>query len=52
MVEHDVQLTKPEHYGVKGLVNDWFKSYLSDRKQFVSVNSCDSNLTSVSYGVP
>ena len=52
MVEHDILLTKLEHYGVRGLANDWFKSYLSDRKQFVSINSHDSNLASVLYGVP
>ena len=37
-VECDILLTKLEHYGVRGLANDWFKSYISDRKQFVSVN--------------
>ena len=52
MVEHDILLTKLEHYGVRGLANDWFKSYLSDRKQFVSINGHDSNLASVLYGVP
>ena len=51
-VEHDIILTKLEHYGVRGLANDWFKSYLSDRKQFVSINGHDSNLASVLYGVP
>ena len=51
-VEHDILLTKLEHYGVRGLVNDWFKSYLSDRKKFVSINGRDSNLVSVLYGVP
>ena len=52
MVEHDILLTKLEHYGVRGLANDWFKSYLSDRKQFVSINGHDSNLASVLYDVP
>ena len=33
-VEHDILLTMLEHCGVRGLANDWFKSYFSDRKQF------------------
>ena len=51
-VEHDTLLTKLEHYGVRGLANDWGKSYVSDRKQFASINGHDSNLASVLYGVP
>ena len=51
-IEHDILLTKLEHYGVRGLANDWLKSYLSDRKQFVSINGHDSNLAFVLYGVP
>ena len=31
-VEHDILLSKPEHYGIHGLANEWFKSYLSNRK--------------------
>ena len=52
MVEDDILLTQLEHYNVSGLANDWFKSYLSDRKQFVSINYHDSNLAPVLYGVP
>ena len=47
-----ILLTKLKHYGIKGLANDWFKYYLSDRKQFVSINGHDSNLALVLYGVP
>ena len=51
-VEHDILLTKLEHYGVRGLRNDWFKSYLSDRNKFVSINGHDLHLAPVLYGVP
>ena len=40
------------HYGIRGLVNEWFKSYLSNRKQYVSINGYDSNLADVKFGVP
>ena len=50
-VEHDILLTKLEHYGARKLADDSLKSYLSDRKQFVSINNYDSNLASVLYGV-
>ena len=52
MVEHDILSTELEHYGVRGLANYWFKSYLSDRKQSVSINDHDLNLASALYSVP
>ena len=39
-------------YSICGLANDWFKSYLSNRKQYVSINGFDSNLADVEFGVP
>ena len=51
-VEHDILLAKLEHYGIRGMANNWFKSYLFNRKQFVSINGHISNQTSVKYGVP
>ena len=32
--------------------NSWFKSYLSNRKQFVSINGYDSGLAEIKCGVP
>ena len=34
------------------MTNNWFKSYLFNRKQFVSINGHASNQISVKYGVP
>ena len=51
-VDHNILLKKLEHYGVRGLANDWFKSYLLNRKQYVSINGTDSNLADIQFGVP
>ena len=37
---------------MRGLANKSFKSYLSDSKQYVSINAYDSNLTDGKFGVP
>ena len=50
--EHDILLAKLEHCSICDLANKYFKSYLLDRKQFVSINGHESNQTSVKYGVP
>ena len=51
-VNHDILLTKIEHYGIRGIALDWFKSYLMDRKQYVSVNGSNSSYLNVTCGVP
>ena len=51
-VEHDILLSKLEHYSICSLANYWFKCYLSNRKQYVSINGYDSNLADVKFGVP
>ena len=42
MVDHGILLNKLEHYGVRGHLLAWFKSYLSDREQYVYVNGTSS----------
>ena len=51
-VDHTILLKKLEHYGVRGLANNWFKSYLTNRQQFVSINGFNSTLKVMKYGVP
>ncbi len=51
-VNHKILLSKLEHYGVRGCALEWFRSYLSDRKQYVTVNGSNSNLLSITCGVP
>ena len=53
-VSHDILLEKLNHYGIRGIANDYldrFRSCLSDRTQFVSINGFNSNCKTVKYGV-
>ena len=43
---------KLEHYGIKGIANELFKSYLTAQTQFTSVYGFDSEYRNMKYGVP
>ena len=51
-VDHNILLEKIQHYGIRGIAHQWFKSYLENRKKFVSTSGPESELASVNYGVP
>ena len=51
-IDHQILLAKLNHYGIHGVSNDWFKSYLSDHSQYVSINGCKSGLAAKNCGVP
>ena len=51
-VNHDILLQKLEHYGIRDVALSWFKSYLTDRKQYVHINGVDSETKDITCGVP
>ena len=50
-VNQSILFKKMEHYGVRGVLLEWFKSYLTGRNQYVFYNG-ESDLKPISCGVP
>ena len=51
-VNHKILCDKLDFYGLRGNVNKLLQSYLSNRKQYVSLNGFDSRVKDVTRGVP
>ena len=49
-VDHHILLAKLNHYGIHGVSNDCFKSYLSNHNQYVSINRYESDLAALNCG--
>ena len=45
-------LSKLQHYGVRGIVNDWFKSFIASRTQSANINESNFNPEKIMYGSP
>ena len=50
-VDHAILLQKPFHYGVRGIVTDWFSSYLINRVQTTQIGSHISEKQNTLCGV-
>jgi hypothetical protein len=51
-IDHGILLHKLHYYGIQDIALHWFQSYLSDRKQLVSINNVYSKTLPVTTGVP
>jgi hypothetical protein len=56
MILYDTLFSKLQEYGVRGMANLWFKSYLVHQKQVVEINcngkKCVSALKEIKQGMP
>ena len=50
-VDRQILLAKLNHYEICGVSNGWFKSYLSNRNQYLSINEYESGLAALNCGV-
>ena len=51
-LDRDILLNKLDRLGIRGPANELLSSYLSDRKQFVRIDSKSSDCLESNYGVP
>ena len=51
-LNHNILLSKLEHYGIRDITGQWFTSYLSNRQQFVDWNGCKTKTAKLETGVP
>ena len=51
-VTHDILLYKLYNYGIRGVVYNWFRIYLTNRHQYTCIANTSSCATCVSCGVP
>ena len=50
-VNHEIFMSKLQHNGVRGVMLSWFMSYLSNRKQYVSLKNISSSMSNITLGV-
>ena len=51
-VDHSILLKKLSYYGVRNNNLKWFTSYLSNRKQYISTDEYNTEMETISCGVP
>ena len=51
-VNHNILYSKLHHYGIRGVVLDWFRSYLTNRINSMCIQGIDSAESDINMGVP
>ena len=51
-IDHQILTKKLQYYGIDGTALEWFKSYLSNRKQYISTQEISESCLDIICGVP
>ena len=51
-MNHTILLDKPNYYGFRGIVNQWFSSHLSNHAQTTAIGSHISSKLNNNFGEP
>ena len=52
-VNHDILIKKLDHYGIRGVTLDWFRSYLKDKNKVTYINETHWEVFKMcNFGVP
>ena len=51
-LDYQILIKKLQYYGIDGCTLEWFKSYLSNRKQYISSQDVSENCLDIICGVP
>ena len=51
-LSHSVLLEKLRSFGISGTTYEWFSDYLFNRKQFCTIENCESEMMNITCGVP
>ena len=51
-VDHNILLEKLDYYGIRGVAKDWFRSYLDNQKQYVTLNASNLSIKTTLTGMP
>lgn len=51
LLDRNLLFQKLDYVGIRGIALDWFKSYLRDRKQIVSILHQTSDVLNADYGL-
>jgi hypothetical protein len=51
-VDYSILIKKLDKFGIRGIASEWFASYLTNRQQYVSLDTILSDYNTVTCGIP